>query len=82
MLLRQSRGGLYIQEKKWVPSVITNAQSVRAESRNTVDRPAKSANGGMMWLVPELDTRLPQILDEVREHFRAEWPDYADFLSH
>ncbi len=35
----------------------------------------------MMWLVPELDTRLPQILDEVREHFRAEWPDYADFLS-
>jgi PucR C-terminal helix-turn-helix domain len=35
----------------------------------------------MMWLVPELEARLPQILDEVREHFRDEWPDYADFLS-
>ncbi|HEY2793080.1 MAG TPA: hypothetical protein VGJ28_12010, partial [Micromonosporaceae bacterium] len=46
-----------------------------------MDRTEKSS-GQMLWLVPALDARLPQILDEVREHFRTEWPDYADFLSH
>lgn len=29
-----------------------------------------------------LDERLPEILIEVREQFRAEWPDYAEFLTH
>jgi PucR C-terminal helix-turn-helix domain len=37
-------------------------------------------SGDMRRLVPVLEARLPQILDEVREHFRAEWPDYAEFL--
>src|SRR5215467_3800917 len=36
----------------------------------------------MTWFVPALDSRLPQILDEVREHLRRDWPDYADFLAH
>lgn len=35
----------------------------------------------MTWFVPALDSRLPQILDEVGEHLRRDWPDYADFLD-
>jgi hypothetical protein len=47
-----------------------------------VGRPAQSISTDVRELVPALEARLPQILDEVREHFRADWPDYADFLSH
>ena len=35
----------------------------------------------MTWFVPALDSRLPQILDEVREYLARDWPDYADFLA-
>ena len=35
----------------------------------------------MAWLVPALAEKLPQILNEVRDRFGAEWPDYADFLN-
>ncbi len=34
-----------------------------------------------MWLIPEIDVRLPRILEEVRQRFHAEWPDYAEFLT-
>ncbi len=47
----------------------------------TVERSEKPTTGDMMWLVPELDARLPQILEEVRTHFGTEWPDYAEFLN-
>jgi hypothetical protein len=33
-------------------------------------------------LVPALESRLPNILSEVRALFRMDWPDYADFLAH
>ena len=35
----------------------------------------------LVWLIPEVDVRLPLILDEVQQRFRAEWPDYAEFLA-
>ena len=35
----------------------------------------------LVWLIPEVDVRLPRILDEVHQRFRTDWPDYADFLA-
>jgi hypothetical protein len=35
----------------------------------------------LVWLIPEVDMRLPRILEEVHQRFRVEWPDYAEFLS-
>jgi hypothetical protein len=32
-------------------------------------------------LMPALRDHLPQILDDVRERFRSDWPDYAAFLE-
>jgi PucR C-terminal helix-turn-helix domain len=46
-----------------------------------VDASGAAPSGDLAWLVAALDRRLPQVLDEVREQFRAEWPDYADFLE-
>jgi len=40
-----------------------------------------SDGGELAKLVPALDARLPAILDEVRELFKADWPDYAEFLA-
>ena len=47
-----------------------------------VDRPVELINADIRELIPALDARLPLILDEVRERFGTDWPDYADFLSH
>jgi hypothetical protein len=33
-------------------------------------------------LIPALNDHLPAILSEVREHFRSDWPDYAEYLAH
>jgi hypothetical protein len=33
-------------------------------------------------LVPALSDHLPAILNEVREQFRSQWPEYAEFLAH
>jgi hypothetical protein len=33
-------------------------------------------------LIPVLGDHLPAILTEVREQFRSNWPEYADFLAH
>jgi hypothetical protein len=33
-------------------------------------------------LIPALNEQLPAILAEVREQFRGQWPDYAEFLAH
>jgi PucR C-terminal helix-turn-helix domain len=46
-----------------------------------VDASSPIPHGDLAWLVAALDRRLPQVLAEVREQFRAEWPDYADFLE-
>ncbi len=42
---------------------------------------ALSDGGELEKLVPALDARLPEILTEVRELFRTDWPDYAEFLA-
>jgi hypothetical protein len=47
-----------------------------------VDVSGSLFGGQLTALVPALDDRLPAILAEVRDTFRAEWPDYADFLDH
>jgi PucR-like helix-turn-helix protein len=33
-------------------------------------------------LIPSLGDHLPAILSDVREQFRSQWPEYADFLAH
>jgi hypothetical protein len=40
------------------------------------------SGGQLAPLVPALADHLPRILDEVRDRFRSEWPDYAEFLEH
>jgi PucR C-terminal helix-turn-helix domain len=40
------------------------------------------SGGELARLVPALGEHLPQILSEVRDRFRSEWPDYAEFLEH
>jgi hypothetical protein len=40
------------------------------------------SSGDLARLIPALDDRLQEILDEVRERFSTEWPDYAEFLAH
>src|SRR4051794_1421855 len=45
-----------------------------------VDDSGPVPGGDLNWLVAALEARLPQVLDEVGEQLRADWPDYADFL--
>ncbi len=45
-----------------------------------VDASGPVPGGDLNWLVAALEARLPQVLDEVGEQLRADWPDYADFL--
>jgi PucR C-terminal helix-turn-helix domain/GGDEF-like domain len=38
-------------------------------------------HGPLTYLIPELEGRLPALLDEVGERLREYWPDYARFLT-
>src|SRR5689334_19527720 len=43
--------------------------------------PADDAHTRLDRMVPVLVTRLPRLLDDVRERFAEDWPDYAAFLA-
>ena len=40
------------------------------------------SRGELARLIPALGDHLPAILNEVREQFRSQWPEYAEFLAH
>jgi hypothetical protein len=42
---------------------------------------ARPRPGPLAYLIPELESRLPALLDEVGERLREYWPDYARFLA-
>jgi hypothetical protein len=50
-------------------------------ARGSPARPADDGSTRLDRMVPVLVTRLPELLDEVRERFTDEWPEYAVFLA-
>jgi len=47
-----------------------------------VEVPGNLSRGELARLIPALGDHLPAILNEVREQFRTQWPEYAEFLAH
>src|SRR5262245_36422695 len=47
-----------------------------------VEVPGNLSRNELARLIPALGDHLPAILNEVREQFRSQWPEYAEFLAH
>ena len=72
-----------------MPTVVTGVQRAAPTLRTAMEMrytsmvqvPENISKGDLARLVPVLHAQLPAILTEVREQFRGDWPEYAEFLD-